>query len=464
MQKNTKSINMIFAVLLASSIISSLLQTALTTAIPIIMKDLGISAATAQWLTSAYSLVKGIMVPATAYLIRRFPTKQLFIAAMSIFTLGLLFAAVAKEFPLLMIGRILQAIGNGILLSLTQVVILTIFPAEKRGAKLGLYGLAIGAAPVISPTLAGIIMDLASWNTIFWICMILSVIVILLAFKVLGNVLETSKQSFDAVSMILCSLGFIGLFFGLGNLGVYSLLSIYAGLPIIIGAVSLVIFTYRQLHMEEPFLELRLFRNPEFRLGVVMSMIMYAVLMAGSTLFPIYIQSLRGFSATFSGLIVMPGSLIMAVISPFAGKLYDKFGIARLFIISGVLLVVSSLGVTFLTMNTSMVYLMMILALRLLAIGLIMMPLTTWGLSTIEAKNTAHGTALLTSLRTIAGSFSSAVFISIMMAAASDYKSLSPAASDIKGMNITFICISVMAFLQFLLSVYIARKQKRSGK
>ncbi len=464
MQKNTKSINMIFAVLLASSIISSLLQTALTTAIPIIMKDLGISAATAQWLTSAYSLVMGIMVPATAYLIRRFPTKQLFIAAMSIFTLGLLFAAVAKEFPLLMIGRILQAIGNGILLSLTQVVILTIFPAEKRGAKLGLYGLAIGAAPVISPTLAGIIMDLASWNTIFWICMILSVIVILLAFKVLGNVLETSKQSFDAVSMILCSLGFIGLFFGLGNLGVYSLLSIYAGLPIIIGAVSLVIFTYRQLHMEEPFLELRLFRNPEFRLGVVMSMIMYAVLMAGSTLFPIYIQSLRGFSATFSGLIVMPGSLIMAVISPFAGKLYDKFGIARLFIISGVLLVVSSLGVTFLTMNTSMVYLMMILALRLLAIGLIMMPLTTWGLSTIEAKNTAHGTALLTSLRTIAGSFSSAVFISIMMAAASDYKSLSPAASDIKGMNITFICISVMAFLQFLLSVYIARKQKRSGK
>ena len=463
MQKNTKSINMIFAVLLASSIISSLLQTALTTAIPIIMKDLGISAATAQWLTSAYSLVMGIMVPATAYLIRRFPTKQLFIAAMSIFTLGLLFAAVAKEFPLLMIGRILQAIGNGILLSLTQVVILTIFPAEKRGAKLGLYGLAIGAAPVISPTLAGIIMDLASWNTIFWICMILSVIVILLAFKVLGNVLETSKQSFDAVSMILCSLGFIGLFFGLGNLGVYSLLSIYAGLPIIIGAVSLVIFTYRQLHMEEPFLELRLFRNPEFRLGVVMSMIMYAVLMAGSTLFPIYIQSLRGFSATFSGLIVMPGSLIMAVISPFAGKLYDKFGIARLFIISGVLLVVS-LGVTFLTMNTSMVYLMMILALRLLAIGLIMMPLTTWGLSTIEAKNTAHGTALLTSLRTIAGSFSSAVFISIMMAAASDYKSLSPAASDIKGMNITFICISVMAFLQFLLSVYIARKQKRSGK
>ena len=160
MNMTKKQRNLTFAVLLVSSIGTSLLQTALTTALPSMMRDLSISAATAQWLTSVYSLTVGIMVPATAYLIKRFPTRKLFLSAVTLLAAGTLLAIVTPTFSLLMVARVMQAMGNGIVLPMTQVVVLTIYPVEQRGTVMGIYGLAVGAAPVVAPTLAGIIIDL----------------------------------------------------------------------------------------------------------------------------------------------------------------------------------------------------------------------------------------------------------------------------------------------------------------
>ncbi|MGI6004200.1 MAG: DHA2 family efflux MFS transporter permease subunit [Christensenellales bacterium] len=393
------------------------------------------------------------------YLIRRFPTKQLFLVSMSVFTIGLLLAAVADTFALLMIGRVLQAAGKGVVMSLTQVVILTIFPIERRGTVMGIYGLAIGAAPVIAPTLAGIVIDSLGWHFIFWVCAALAVLDILIAVKVLDNILETVKQQFDSLSMLLCAIGFSGLFIGMGNLGIHQFLSLFVGGPMAIGLVALAVFVQRQFHLKEPFLELRTFKNREFRLGVIMNMLMFAILMGGGTLIPIYIQTLRGYSATISGIIAMPGALAMAVVSPFAGKIYDKVGIGKLSIVGSGALLIGSIGISFLSDSTSMIYIAATFVLRLLAVGLVLMPAVTWSLSTMGAENAVHGTALLSSLRTITGAISCAVFTSIMTVAASGFQRLNLADADIQGINAAFMGISVIALIQFLLSVFLIKRR-----
>lgn len=463
MNLSKKSRNMMFAVLLTGSIISSLLYTALTTALPAIIIDLNISAATAQWLTSAYSLAMGIMVPATAFFIKRFSTKQLFIVSMSIFAVGVLLSANAATFPILLAGRILQAMGNGVLMSMTQVVILTIYPVEQRGSIMGIYGLAGGAAPVFAPTLAGIVIDIFNWRAIFWFAFVIALLSILAAVKVLQNVGETEKQRFDMSSMILCALGFTGLLLGLGNMGTDRFLSINIGLPLLIGIVALAVFCLRQLRLETPFLELRILQNRDFRVAVIIGMLLYAVMIAGSTLIPIYIQLVRGFSATRSGLIMMPGALIMALISPFTGKFYDKYGIRKLAVWGSAFLAISSLGLAFLENDTSSLYIALFHIVRLVAVGFIMMPTVTWGMHTLSDNDTAHGTALLTTLRTIAGSFGSAVFVALMTSVTAASSDSTGVMANVSGMNVTFLCISLVAVVQFVIALLFVGKKKKGG-
>ncbi|MCC0694192.1 MDR family MFS transporter [Clostridioides sp. ES-S-0048-02] len=459
MSLNKQSRNMIFAVLLIGSIVGSLLQTSLTTALPVMMGDLNISATTAQWLTSAYTLAMGIMVPATAFLIRRFPTKPLFISAMSLFAVGLLLSASASSFTPLLFGRILQAMGNGVLLSMTQVIILTIYPAEQMGSIMGIYGLAAGAAPIFAPTLAGIVIDIFNWQAIFWFSLVISIIDIIIASRVLQNVIETKKQSFDTFSMILCAVGFSGLLLGLGNIGTTEFFSINIALPLFVGIVSIIVFSLRQIHSKEPFLELRILKNKSYRLAVIISMLLYVVMMAGSTLIPIYIQTIRGFSATKCGLIMMPGSLVMALISPFAGRFYDRFGIRKLVVCGSIFLAISCLGVSFVGEDTSVLYISAFYIIRLIAIGLIMMPIVTWGMSVLGEKNIAHGTALLTSLRTIAGAIGSAVFVAVMTTATVTSRGMTNATANVFGMDVAFICISIVAVVQLLVAFFFIERK-----
>lgn len=457
-----QSRNMIFIVLMISSIIGALLQTSLATALPIIISDFQISAATAQWLTSAYSLAMGIMVPITPFLLKRFKTKSLFLSGMALYLIGLLFSATSPAFSVLLLGRVIQALGNGILLSMTQVVILTIFPPEKRGTAMGIYGLAIGAAPVLAPTITGVVIDILDWHIIFWFALVLVALDIILACFFMKNVLKNEKPSFDTPSMLLSALGYSGLVFGLGNLGTHPFLSFSVVLPLFAGIMMLVLFSLRQLRLDEPLLELRTFQNREFRLSVIMSMLLYAVMMGGSMLFPIYIQIVHGLSAAMSGLIMMPGSLAMAFISPFAGKIYDKFGMRLLAIAGSALMVFSCVATSFAGPSTSVVYLTVMYIARLISISCIMMPIVTWGMSTIDVKYTAHGTAILSSLRTIAGAVGSAVFVAIMTYAAKLSSGSETVIANAFGIDASFIGISALAVLQLVVAVIFVGQIKKS--
>ena len=214
--------------------------------------------------------------------------------------------------------------------------------------------------------------------------------------------------------------------------------------------------------LENPFLELRTFKNREFRLSVIMSMLLYAIMMGGSTLFPLYIQIVHGLSATKSGLIMMPGSLAMAAISPFAGKIYDKFGM-RLLVVSGsAFMVFSCIATSFVGESTSIIYLTLMYVARLIAISLIMMPIVTWGMSTMDEKYTSHGTALLTSLRTIAGAVGSAVFVAIMAFVTRVTSESDKITANAFGINAAFIGISALAVVLFAVSAFFVGRRKKT--
>lgn len=445
--------NMIFLTIMLSCILTSMLSTALTTALPPIIAEFDVSAAVGQWLTSGYSLVMGILVLATAYLTTRVPTKKLYLSALIVFTVGIGMDAVAPNFSVLMAGRILQAAGNGILLSLAQVILLTIYPVDRRGSIMGIYGLAVSAAPIVAPTLTGLIVDVFGWHMIFEALFVLCLLLCGLTLFTFSDLLETKVQRFDVRSFLLCAIGYTGFLLGLGNLGVYGIRQWHTLLPLIAGILGGIWFIHRQMHLEAPFLELRIFRDTTFRTAVLASMLTYAVMIAASTLQPFYIQTVCGYSATVSGLVAMPGSLAMAIVSPFTGRIYDKMGIRKLFLIGSICMWISSLLFVRLQLDTSMVYVACINTIRTIAIGCLMMPLVTWGMSKLTHIQMPHGTALLTSLRTVSGAAGSAVFVSMMSAVAA-------ASSGIHGVQVAFFCISFLAAAQVALAFFCVRRTK----
>ncbi len=442
--------NGIFIVLLMGCIVCAFVQTALSVALVPIMSEMKVAASVAQWLTSTYSLVMGIMVLAAAFLIRRFPAKPLFLVDMAIFMAGLLLSAVADDFYMLLAGRLLQAVACGILLSLTQVVVLTIYPKNRLGTVMGTFGLAVTAAPVLAPTLAGVMIDLASWRLIFWISLGLSAVILVSGIFLMANVTATQKQRFDFLSMLLCSVGLTGLLIGLGQFGNYPLTHIQVWLPIISSILASTLFVIRQKKLDKPLIDLRIFSNLAYRLAVIASMVMYAVLLAGATLVPLYMQSLRGFSATQAGLLTMPGALVTACCSLIAGRLYDRIGIRKIALGGTLFLFLGSVGFIFLGQNTPIAWLVIFFIIRQIGVGVLMMPIFTWGMSKIPKSHYADGTAMLSSLRTAAGALGAAGFVSAMTVAAG----MRVPSDMFLGMQAAFALMAVLALALLLLAIF----------
>lgn len=449
---------LIFVNLIITCIASSMLATALTTALPSMIQDFGISVTTGQWLTSGYSLAMGIMMPLTAFLINRFPTRRLYLTAVVSFIIGLILCVIAPNFQILMCGRVLQACGNGVLTSMAQVIILTIYPAEKKGTAMGWYGLSVGAAPVIAPALAGLLIDSFGWRMIFYAAIAIMLVALIFAVCVFSNVLDTAKKQFDVLSFVISAFAFGGITLGIGNIGSYPFVSVQVLLLLAAGIIAGIIFTYRQLHIDEPFLELRILKNKEYALSVIGSMFLYLVMMGSSIIMPLYVQSIMGCSATISGLVTLPGSLTMAIISPFAGKIYDKLGMKILFITGALCMFLSNIGMVFINMQTPLWIPAVYNVVRCTAIGCLMMPFITWGTSGLSKNSTAHATALLTSLRTISGAIGSAVFVGIMTAVAGSSAAAYGDSAQMHGLNTAFLSMSLASAVLLLIAVFSAKK------
>ncbi len=449
--------------IIISCVGTTLLMTALNTALVSIKAEFNISDSTGQWLVSGYSLTMGIIMPLTAFLTRRFRTKRLYMSGLAIVAVGLLIGLLSRGFPTLMLGRVLQACGDGILLSMSQVVILTIYPQEKRGMAMGWYGLAVGAAPVIAPTLGGVLVDLISWRAIFALVLIIVIVALITATQVFADVLETAKHKFDTLSFIISIFAFGGITLGVGNLANYGILHISTWLPLLVGIVAGIVFVYRELHVENAFLNVRVFKSKEYCISVASVILIYLILMGVSILMPQYVQSVLGYSATISGLVILPGALANAIVSPFAGRLYDKFGMRKLYIPGAILVVIGNVIMAFITLDTPVWVSSICYVIRSIAFGFLLMPLITWGTSFVEKKAVADATALLSSLRTIGGAIGSAVFVGIMTMAANAVGT-GDAAAGIQGIRVAFIGTTIVSLVLVVLSFFVRDKKPQAAE
>lgn len=467
MEKNKKTElssgrrTLIFLCLVVSGIASSLLSTAMTTALPNVVEYFGISTAVGQWITSGYSLAMGMIMPLTAFLITRFPTKKLYLTGIAGFIAGLLLSIFAGSFGLMMVGRVLQACGNGILMTAAQVIILTVYPVEKRGTMMGTYGLATTAAPVVAPTIAGLMIDAFGWKSIFWAALVIMAVSFIISSIVFADVLEIQDKKFDAVSFAESIIAFGGITLGIGNISSFGLISAEAGLPLLVGAVVCVFFITRQCGLEKPFLDVRILASRNYSVSVIASMVLYLVMMGSSVMMPLYVQSVMGYSAVTSGLVTLPGSLATAIVSPFAGSLYDRIGIKKIFVAGSAALIISNIGMYFLTMDTPLWTAAALNVIRNIAIGSLMMPLLTWGTGNVHPTKMADASSLLTSLRTIACSIGSAVFVGIMTAVSATSADVYGDGALMHGMNVSFLWMTAGAAVLLLIAVFAVREKRQ---
>ncbi len=439
----------LFIVLLSGAFITILNQTLLGTALPPIMKDLQVSESTVQWLQSIFMLVNGIMIPVTAFLIERFTSRQLFLTAMSIFAVGTLLCAVGIDFSMLLIGRVLQAAGAGIMMPLMQTILFLTFPKEKRGTAMGLFGLVIAFAPAIGPTLSGILVEHLTWRSVFYVVFPIAIIIIIASIFLLKNVTETTHPKLDIASVILSTLGFGGLLYSFSSVGEAGWTSVQFIAPLIVGIVSLVVFIRRQLNLKEPMLEFRVFNYGIYALGTILSMFVFGVLIATNIILPLYMQNMLQYSALKSGLVLLPGAIIMGMMNPITGYLFDKFGGKWLARIGLFVLVVSTLPFTMLTEHTTFTYLATSNALRMVSIAMVMMPMTTLAINQLPNELIAHGTAMNNTFRQMAGAIGTAVFITLMSVSAIPQDGIT---GIIHGVNVTFIVATVISAIGLLLS------------
>lgn len=451
--------NLIFINLVVSGIASSTLSTAMTTALPNVVDYFGISTSLGQWVTSGYSLAMGMIMPLTAFLITRFPTKKLYMTGIGSFILGLLLSIFASNFWVMMAGRILQACGNGVLMSAAQVIILTVYPPEKKGTMMGTYGLSTTAAPIIAPTIAGLMIDAFGWKSIFYLVFIIMAVSFVISGIVFEDVLELQDKKFDVLSFVESIFAFGGITLGIGNITSSGLFSLPSGVPLLIGIVVCVLFIIRQCSLEKPFLDVRILSNWNYAVSVISSMVLYLVMMGSSVMMPLYVQSVMGYSAVVSGLVTLPGSLATAVISPLAGRIYDNIGIRKIFVAGALALLISNLGMFFLPMEAPLAVAAILNVIRNLSIGSLMMPLLTWGTSNVRIQKVADASSLLTSFRTIAGSIGSAVFVGIMTAVSESSASAYGEKALMHGLNVSFLCMAVGAFILLLIALFAVRKR-----
>jgi EmrB/QacA subfamily drug resistance transporter len=404
----------IIAILLIGAFISMLNETLLNVALPSIMKDLKISASTVQWLATGYMLVNGIMIPTTAFLIQKYSVRRLFLTAISLFTAGTIVAGFAHNFPVLLAGRVFQASGSAIMMPLLMNVMLTSFPVEKRGGVMGLFGLVFIFAPDVGPTLSGWLIEHNNWRVLFHLVTPIAIIVLLIGIFLLKGKKEKSPIKLDILSLVLSSIGFGGLLYGFSSAGNKGWDSPEVYVTVSVGAVSLISFIIRQLKIDNPMLNFRVYKYPMFALSSAISIFITMAMFSAMLLLPIYVQTLRGISPLHSGLLLLPGALLMGIMSPITGKLFDKYG-GRVLAVTGLAVVtLTSYFLSKLTLETTYTELILIYSARMFGMSMVMMPVMTNGLNQLPAKYYPHGTAMNNTMQQVSGAIGSALLVTIM--------------------------------------------------
>ncbi|HCX1427233.1 TPA: multidrug efflux MFS transporter MdeA, partial [Staphylococcus aureus] len=317
-------------------------ETLLVTALPSIMKDFEISYTQVQWLTTAFLLTNGIVIPLSALVIQRYTTRQVFLVGISIFFLGTLLGGLSPHFATLLVARIIQALGAGIMMPLMMTTILDIFQPHERGKYMGIFGLVIGLAPAIGPTLSGYLVEYFNWRSLFHVVAPIAAVTFLIGFKTIKNVGTTIKVPIDFISVIFSVLGFGGLLYGTSSISEKGFDNPIVLVSMIGGVVLVALFVLRQYRLSTPLLNFAVFKNKQFTVGIIIMGVTMVSMIGSETILPIFVQNLLHRSALDSGLTLLPGAIVMAFMSMTSGALYEKFGPRKLALVGMAIVIITT--------------------------------------------------------------------------------------------------------------------------
>ena len=404
------------AILTFITFVGNFTQLQLSAALPTIVSDFGISVTTGQWLTSIFQLVMGVMVPLTAYLTRRFSTRQIVIASMAVFTLGSVFAWLGSSFVLVLIGRLLEAVGTGVMWPVLQITVFSIYPLSRRGMAMGTVGMAMSVAPAIGPTLGGVQTDLNGWRSIFL------TLLAIFGLRNFGTCDASAKADFFSVGLSI--FGFGGLMFGFTNIESYPFTHPMVWLAMLIGLVGIVWFVLRQIHgarrqaadpsKQPPLLNLSVLKNKSFTVGTVTAALSFFAFSSIMVIMPLYIQDCRGYSATISGLVMLPGAFGQCIAQFFGGKALDRFGARPVALIGSITLLFGTIMMSLISMTSWIWWVSIWQFVRQIGMGFVLMPITTWSLNCLEPEEVSAGSAVTNTVRQIAGAIGAPVLVILM--------------------------------------------------
>lgn len=457
--KMVKNRNTLVAVLLLGAFVAVFNQTIMLTATPHLMDEFSLTENSAQWVTTIFMLINGIMIPLSAFLMESFTSRKLYMFSIMTFIAGTIVCAISFNFPMLMIGRFIQAIGAGIIFPLMMTIFMLVFPVERRGFAMGISGLVISFAPALGPALSGWMIEFLPWRSVFYVIIPIAIIDLLAAYFFMRNIIELTHPKVDVLSIVLSIFGFGGLLYGFSSAGNYGWTHVYVYSSILVGAVSLIWFILRQFKLRQPILEFRVFQYNVFSITIVIGMIAFSTLIATETILPIYMQVMAGFNALEAGLVILPGALLSGFLSPLVGKIFDAIGARWLLIIGLFVMTATTLFFTNLTAETSLLFLIVAFAARMVGLSMVAMPATTAGLNVLPNRLIPHGTAMMNTMRQVAASIGTGLFITIMTTAAKDEK-VHGIEGLIHGVNVSFYAMTILTALAFLLSFFVEKKRK----
>lgn len=450
---------LIVVILLSGTLLAVLNQTLLSPALPAIMADTQVDATTVQWLTSAYSLVEAVVIPLSAYLIGRFPTKKLFIFGMSIFAIGSFLAAIAPVFAVLLLGRMCQAVATGIAMPMVFTVILLIFPREKRGSAMGIVSLAIGFAPAIGPSISGLLVDSVGWRALFLLVCALAIVIVLFAIFLLESYGEFEPTSFDKPSVVLCSLGLLSLLYGLSSITSAEVIALPLAL-IVVGVILLIFFVRRQLKLEVPLLKVSILKTRNYALTVGIVAGLQAALVGTGVLLPIYLQNLLGISALETGIIMLPGAVIGAILGYFAGRWFDKFGPRKVIIPCAFILLLGGCGLIAFSLDTPIPFIIAVYTCLSVGITGTITPINTWGINSLDNSVIQHANALSNTLNQVGASLGTAILVSLSATSTFLFPDMPTLEQTMMGDRIAF-CFTALLMIAVFITIVVAVKDNK---
>ena len=408
----------LIALLVAAAFVVILNETIMSVALPELMGEFSVTAATAQWLTTAFMLTMAVVIPFTGWLLVRMPLRTVFIIAMTTFTLGTLLASLAPVFPVLVSGRVVQAVGTAIMIPLLMTTVLNVVPADRRGRTMGVISIVIAVAPAIGPTVGGLVLDVLSWRWMFWLVLPIGLLALVAGAALIRNVTEPRPIPLDIFSGMLSAVGFAGLIFGLSSIGEAASDNAIVSpwIPVAVGVVALSLFVWRQLALKDyALLDVRAFTFPTFTMSLTMMLISMMALFGTLILLPLYMQQVLGTSTLNSGLVLLPGGLLMGVLGWFVGRMFDRIGPRPLIIPGSILASAGLWGMyTFFSADSSLVTVVALHMVLSVGLAFLFSPLMTSALGSLPPHLYSHGSALLNTLQQVAAAAGTALFITVM--------------------------------------------------